>query len=555
MADNSFLNDHCYMSKNPQEKKKTLKRTKNRKVSPVSLGMGLLKTKTKYRNGSQNSFHISLSPIKQTESTTSVHLAQGITSINFTNENKVSRNATSSLLLPYISKSNQTFKTQSKFSTHNNGQVPSVYSENEKETKSLSPLPLKREKTLSPNPAKTHTFVQQMTLQKQRENYDNESNILSVLQATYPKYKDPLHSSFAKGEIMGFGVNSYKGLIRKYNEDRVTILLNISKPKNFKGEWPKNISMFGLFDGHGGSKCCNFLRDKAHLYIIHSPFFPHDIEASAKEAFERLEREFLEHYATNLDGQLIDKSGSCALILLIIDKTAYIINVGDSRAVLSSNKGKRVLQLSNDHKPNEKREKKRILEHQGVVYQVNNIKKIYRVIPGNLTVSRSIGDMGSKLPQFGGKEKVIISVPEVTTIKLDESADFIILGSDGVFDNIGNQEMVDSIWATVKSRETLAADFHEQAGVGADMMVKFALSRKSKDNLTGIFVGLEGYLRYFEKMKKKQKRKNKFKLNIEKIKKLLYDNHEKNQNEHEGLKENFEHENVNDLISITSDCE
>jgi serine/threonine protein phosphatase PrpC len=32
----------------------------------------------------------------------------------------------------------------------------------------------------------------------------------------------------------------------------------------------------------------------------------------------------------------IDKSGSCAIILLIIDGMAYVANVGDSRAIMSA---------------------------------------------------------------------------------------------------------------------------------------------------------------------------------------------------------------------------
>ena len=53
---------------------------------------------------------------------------------------------------------------------------------------------------------------------------------------------------------------------RNYNEDRVAIILNIMKPKSKEGKvayWPK-CSFFGIYDGHGGSACADFLRDNLH---------------------------------------------------------------------------------------------------------------------------------------------------------------------------------------------------------------------------------------------------------------------------------------------------
>jgi len=52
---------------------------------------------------------------------------------------------------------------------------------------------------------------------------------------------------------------------RNYNEDRVAIILNIMKPKAkvYDNEWPK-CSFFGIYDGHGGHTCADFLRDYLH---------------------------------------------------------------------------------------------------------------------------------------------------------------------------------------------------------------------------------------------------------------------------------------------------
>lgn len=48
---------------------------------------------------------------------------------------------------------------------------------------------------------------------------------------------------------------------------------------------------------------------------------------------------------------MLDRSGSCAIVLLVVDELCYSINVGDSRAVMSAGGGKYMVNLSYDHKP------------------------------------------------------------------------------------------------------------------------------------------------------------------------------------------------------------
>lgn len=64
---------------------------------------------------------------------------------------------------------------------------------------------------------------------------------------------------------------------------------------------------------------------------------------------------------------------------MIVDKKCYIANVGDSRALLSSNRGRKIQNLTIDHKPNVQTEHKRISENGGQIYQYYNkiIKKNY----------------------------------------------------------------------------------------------------------------------------------------------------------------------------------
>lgn len=68
-----------------------------------------------------------------------------------------------------------------------------------------------------------------------------------------------------------------------------------------------------------------------------------------------------------------DKSGSCAIVMLVMDEHIWIANTGDSRAVMSSHNGTSFSSLTEDHKPSEEAERIRIAKAGGEVYQNNNI--------------------------------------------------------------------------------------------------------------------------------------------------------------------------------------
>jgi protein phosphatase 2C family protein 2/3 len=76
---------------------------------------------------------------------------------------------------------------------------------------------------------------------------------------------EPTKCSVKKnGVVLAYAANTNQGIIRTYNEDGVSIILNILKPANrSQEEWPP-CSFFGIYDGHGGSGCADFLRDNLH---------------------------------------------------------------------------------------------------------------------------------------------------------------------------------------------------------------------------------------------------------------------------------------------------
>ena len=86
---------------------------------------------------------------------------------------------------------------------------------------------------------------------------------------------EPAKCSFKNnGIVKAYAANTNQGIVRNYNEDRVSIILNIIKPMcRMDEEWPK-CSFFGVYDGHGGAKCADFLRDNLHQYVIKEDSFP-----------------------------------------------------------------------------------------------------------------------------------------------------------------------------------------------------------------------------------------------------------------------------------------
>jgi protein phosphatase 2C family protein 2/3 len=101
-----------------------------------------------------------------------------------------------------------------------------------------------------------------------------------------PNYEPTKHSLNRNGIIKAYAANTNQGIVRDYNEDRVSIILNIVKPLSRANEnWPK-CSFFGVYDGHGGSACADFLRDNLHQFVIREPDFPWNPHDALRKGFE-----------------------------------------------------------------------------------------------------------------------------------------------------------------------------------------------------------------------------------------------------------------------------
>ena len=377
-------------------------------------------------------------------------------------------------------------------------------------------------------------------------NIDNnqlKSNItaLNLLTKKYDFYESPKFSNKQIGPLKSFSYNSFQGLFKDYNEDRVSICSLVKKPASSKMKtWPK-ISYFAVFDGHGGEECAEFLKNNYLNYLVENPNFPFDIKLSMIETFQKIEEAFFKLHCKEDNLEESDKSGSCALVLIIFDNKLYIANIGDSRAIMSVNGGTKVRQLTADQKPDNLKEFERAIKNGSKIYlddnddpdrdesklefitdkeelekkkeekQKSTEEKIFRVFPSDLAVMRTIGDIKAKKKEFGGNPGTIINTPEVFIFDINNSDDFLVLGCDGIFDDLSNEEIINAAWIVFKNRANEKNfDIHELSQEACDMVMKSALEKQTTDNLSCIIIGLEG----LEKILKTNQLKKKVNNNI-----------------------------------------
>lgn len=376
-----------------------------------------------------------------------------------------------------------------------------------------------------------------LSLEKEK-NLQQKPSILTLdlLNKKYDEYELPKFSNKQIGPLKSYSFNTYQGLYKDYNEDKIIVSSLLKKPTSSKLKtWPK-ISYFAIFDGHGGEECSEFLKENYDKYLIENKNFPFDIKLSMIETFQKIEEDFFKLKCKEDSFEDSDKSGSCALVAIIFDNKVYIANIGDSRAIMSINGGTKVKQLTVDHKPDNVKEFERALKTGSKIYLDDNddpfrdestlefikdkielekmkeIKnntddeKIFRVYPSDLAVMRTIGDIKAKKKEFGGIPGTIINIPDIFIFEINSNDDFIVMGCDGIYDDLSNEEIVNAAWLVFKNRgKEKNYDIHELSMEACDFIMKCAMEKESTDNLSCIVLGLEGLDKHLKNVELKKK--------------------------------------------------
>ncbi|KAL5963774.1 putative protein phosphatase 2C [Taenia solium] len=218
---------------------------------------------------------------------------------------------------------------------------------------------------------------------------------------------------------------------------------------------------FAVFDGHGGTKISEYAATNLHVKIMAEPAYAKgDLVEAMRLGVLRLDAEMqvkftghLSHSSTKrvpsdspeieVEGKLsffppgngVDVGGSTCIVLMLRGNHAYCANCGDSRAVLSRQGVAEA--LSTDHKPTMASEWSRIVAAGGWV-AANRVN-------GNLALSRALGDFVYKRNStLSAEEQIVSAEPDVTQCELNvtETDEFIVLGCDGIWDVMTNQEVI-----------------------------------------------------------------------------------------------------------------
>eukprot|EP00344_Euplotes_crassus_P000638 CAMPEP_0196994186 /NCGR_PEP_ID=MMETSP1380-20130617/459_1 /TAXON_ID=5936 /ORGANISM="Euplotes crassus, Strain CT5" /LENGTH=293 /DNA_ID=CAMNT_0042409491 /DNA_START=111 /DNA_END=992 /DNA_ORIENTATION=+ len=277
----------------------------------------------------------------------------------------------------------------------------------------------------------------------------------------------------------------------------------------------KELSMFGVFDGHGGNQVAEWIRDNfAKEMFKFDSYSKGDYKTALRETFIRMDellktstvKKELEKYTVGsgedggmgamgamamVQDQDIAKSVGCtACVCIITSKEVICANSGDSRAVLCK-KGV-AHPLSEDHKPENTEEKERIVKAGGFVEE-NRVK-------GMLNLSRALGDLEYKLdPDLSVEDQMITCVPDIRSEKIDKNTEFLIIACDGIWDCLTNQEACDYIHEQSKilKKKTgsmfkcsflnermfdkiIAEDIAASGGLGCDNMTSVIISINDK---------------------------------------------------------------------------
>lgn len=208
-------------------------------------------------------------------------------------------------------------------------------------------------------------------------------------------------SESGESDVCRWGATSMQGW-RKSQEDA-----HIART-----DLPDGVSVFGVFDGHGGKEVSIYVKEKFVSELVKlEEFKSRQYDAALRKCFRRMDVMMEEPEGRARLKQIQDEHGSpdpfsgglnrddtqsiaqftgCTAVVVLITSThIFCANAGDSRSVLGRSSGPQMcFPLSDDHKPDNEPEKARI-EAAGGFVEENRVN-------GSLNLSRSLGDFEYK---------------------------------------------------------------------------------------------------------------------------------------------------------------
>ena len=129
---------------------------------------------------------------------------------------------------------------------------------------------------------------------------------------------------------------------------------------------------------------------------------------------------------------------------------------------------------------------------------------------------------------------MIVCEPDITTFKVQDNFDFIMIGCDGIFERLNNRDCVDEIWDQITEQINISNKMgggggdhkggkrdanrnrngkqpgskgnsslyneHQAAADGVEIIIRAAAASRSLDNITSLILGLKGLKKTINKL-------------------------------------------------------
>ena len=197
---------------------------------------------------------------------------------------------------------------------------------------------------------------------------------------------------------------------------------------------------FAIYDGYGGpmaaEKCARHFHEilESKVERVYQKSIKHsklilDIVAAFKEAYDDMDKILLQGVNEHSRNRW---SGCSALTCLLRGNNLFVANAGNVRAVLCRGDGS-IERVSYDHSPWDKTERRRVRKANGDVSKSERTA----LVNGLVSSTRGLGNHGDPNLKVSVTHR-----PVVNCIPLEDSDQFMILASNGVWDVLNEEEVI-----------------------------------------------------------------------------------------------------------------
>lgn len=318
-----------------------------------------------------------------------------------------------------------------------------------KKEKTFTRLPIHKQSSTEEEPIPNITIKQKLV---------NTGQLVHIIQKIISDNYSSLKKQENEEKYLDFYHCTVKGP-RPANEDEYAIVEHLNEYLGIDKEKDR-YAFFGAYDGHCGKYTSLFIRSQIHHKVCTHESFPDDMNKAIHDSILQVDR-----IVNDVQERDEFACGSTVLSCWIKNNEELIVgNVGDCRGFIS--RSGKPIEIANPHHPTREDEKQRIESLGGAV-----VKRGAWRVNGILAVSRSVGDNNLK--------KFVIADPEITRFNILPQDEFIIIASDGLWDVISPEEMIEIVRNTCKNRGRKYV---------CTTLCDMALEKESKDNVTVIIL-------------------------------------------------------------------